>query len=449
MGSTAGRPAQADRGLSATTPSTMRSTTPRRGGAGLVQVATRARPAPTTGIKGRTHADDVNPGCRFLDPRDSRRQPVRAWGRCRAHCSQVRQRDRLFLRPHPRHATRWLGVRQRVGLPQRTAKGNWWEITTASTPPTGPSRTGWPGSWTTVTARALSLMATVLDRGPRRGAPPPPHADAHFLHQRPPAGTKLASWGRLFSRSMSRNRDAGGVAGRRAVTVQRRADRQRPARREWCGRVHAGHRPEVASKAIGRAHGTGRSAPPCARPTRAPASGRAGTIDRYCLLDGGNLRVRVRSAKLRGQLSQGERYHIPQGPPRYSCSAISPTTGCAAFGQAPRCRRAQRRVENLRRYKLGPNSWYLARGSRSRLVFRSKARRCVRPASQTSGKPPPSAPSASQPASSAHAAGRAADSRRRPGEAPGFHPQSLAAGVLSLVSIPSPFLDLRYRPAVS
>jgi len=100
--------------------------------------------------------------------------------------------------------------------------------------------------------------------------------------------------------------------------------------------------------------------------------GRAG-VDRFCVRGGGFLRIGYPSRALRRGLVRSERRRVRSkavlvlaSSRRFAVRGVRPAMGIRAL---------RRRIGRGRGVRVGRNVWYLARGSRARLVFKVRGRR--------------------------------------------------------------------------
>jgi hypothetical protein len=100
-----------------------------------------------------------------------------------------------------------------------------------------------------------------------------------------------------------------------------------------------------------------------------------GGIDRYCVSGGGSFRIGYTSGRLSRHLSRrtrrrvrGRTILILTSSKRYSVKRIKAGTSV---------RTLRRRLHGERRFRVGGNTWYLAAGSRARLLFKTRRGRVL------------------------------------------------------------------------
>lgn len=303
------------------------------------------------------HGHGQNPGC-DRDPRNS------------APVHQGADFQALLLR-HPHVIATVFGHthENKVTPFARPGGGGFWAIES-------PSHVDWPIQSRLLEVMdnsdgTLSIFGTVLDVDAPVKAPPPNTPASTF------GVSELASVARTIAYN---DPQAGGNASGDEGGDGARADRnvelllRDPRRSSGAGRCTLprgsvrGKR--VGASALGRKRVTNRRA--------FPATSRGKfrrTMDRFCFVGGRFLRVGYPSRSYRAKMSRRERSRTRQrailtlsGHPRYSIKRVRAGTSV---------RTMRRRFRGERRYRVGKNTWYLARRKKARLVFKTRRNRVV------------------------------------------------------------------------
>jgi 3',5'-cyclic AMP phosphodiesterase CpdA len=305
--------------------------------------------APPCGLGDDGHGHDRNPGC-DLDPRLS--TPIHT------------EADMPVLLHRYPHVIAWVAghSHENVVEPYRSPNGRsgFWSIRTAS-------EVDWPQQNRLVELMdnqdgTLSIFGTMLDH---TGPVPPPRAGT-------PAGglgtLELAS----ISRSLAANDPQKGAPGGEGTARSRNVElmigdpRRNPLRE---GRRCASLRGRISGRRLHRARlGRRRSAirrayPRSSRRTR-------GRFDLFCLADGKLVRVGYPSRGLLRGLPRRERRRV-----RGRAVLILTSSGHFRAKRVPpgmRVRTMRRRVRDERRFRIGRNTWYLARGRGATVVYRTQ-----------------------------------------------------------------------------
>ena len=151
-------------------------------------------------------------------------------------------------------------------------------------------------------------------------------------------------------------------------------------------------------------------------------------VDRWCLVGGGTLRVGYPTARLSHALRASTRRRI-------SGRVVIALTTSQRFSihglrQGARSRTVARRLRGARRYKIGRNTWFVARGRGARLLVRSAADGSANSGSLTRKSQAQRArPRASSPRGSATSGSTRTLTARRKGLAPTRSPRLHRTGL--------------------
>ena len=309
---------------------------------------------PCTGDDGHGHG--TNPGC-DRDPRPS--TPVR----------QGTDLEALLLRNRQVIATVFGHSHENKVAPVKRPGGGFWSIES-------PSHVDWPLQSRLIEVMdnadgSLSIFGTVLDVDAPVSAPSPGTSAAGF------GVPELASVARTIAFN---DPQAGGRASGDGLGDGLRADRNvelvigDPRRSSGAGRC-AIARGRVRGKtlgasALGRKRVTNRRAFPAS--SRAPFRR---TMDRWCFVGDRFLRAGYPSRAYRRKMSRrdarrtrGRAILTLSGHPLYAIKRVR--TGTTV-------RTMRRRFRGERRYRVGKNVWYLARGRKARIVFKTRGNRVL------------------------------------------------------------------------
>ena len=319
--------------------------------------------APYSGTRDK-HGHDPNPGC-DLDPRNS--MPIHD-GDDLLSLLSGNSHVVAYVAGHT-HENEVRACGRTEGCPRG---GNWWEINTAAT-------ADWPQQHRLVEMMdnddgTLSLFGTTLAHA-SDSAIPGPTADAGvtggFDEQ------QLASIGRALSYNdpQADKADASGPGAEGAAEDRNVellvADPRRSSGAGRCaialGRVRG---KTLGASALGRKRATNRRAFPAS--SRAPFRG---SMDRFCLVGDRLLRIGYPSRSYRRKMSRRDRRRTRgravltlSGHPRYAIKRVRSGTSV---------RTLRRRFRGERRYRVGKNVWYLARGKKARIVFKTRRSRVI------------------------------------------------------------------------
>jgi metallophosphoesterase (TIGR03767 family) len=307
-------------------------------------------------VFGRCTADDahghgVNPGC-DRDPRDSR--PIH------------RGDDlRKLLLAHPHVIATVFGHthENRITPFARPGGGGFWGIES-------PSHIDWP---------IQSRLLEVMENGDGTLSIFGTAVDVDAPVQAPASGTSAAAFGVPELASVARtlaynDPQAGGLASGNGKGDGEPRDRNvelvvsDPRRSTASGRCGAAQG-RLRGLSVGRARlGRTRSGNRRAFPRRSLSRPRR-TVDRFCLAARRATRVGYPSRGFRTRMSRRDRSRVRgravlalSSHPAYSIRRIRAGSTVGAM---------RRRFRGERRFEVGRNTWYLARGSRARIVFRT------------------------------------------------------------------------------
>ena len=102
---------------------------------------------------------------------------------------------------------------------------------------------------------------------------------------------------------------------------------------------------------------------------------RRGGFDRYCVRGGGAMRIGYPLKRLRAKLSRKERKRV------FSRAMLILTTNgkyrIGGIRKGSTVRSMRRRFRGERRFKVGKNTWYIVRGSKARIVFKTRGTRVL------------------------------------------------------------------------
>jgi hypothetical protein len=311
------------------------------------------RPPPDAGTGGH----DRNPGC-DVDPRDSR--PIHLGADVTS-----------LVHSYP-HVVAWIAGhshRNSIEPLTKAGGGGFWSIRLAA-------EADWPQQQRLVDVMdnrdgTLSVFGTIID-----------HASPAAT---PPAGTPAAGLGTFqlasLARTMSYNdlqvgsnpfrggKHGEGTRGDRNVELlvgDPRRNPLEPGGRRRCASI----RGRIAGKRLHRARlGRKRRTIRRAYPSRRTR----GSFDYFCLADGRAIGVGYPSRRLRRGLGRRERRRTRGRAVLILTTSRHLRVRAARVGT--RTRILRRRLHRERRYRVGRNIWYLARGKRSTLVFKTRAGR--------------------------------------------------------------------------
>ncbi|MGI8945675.1 MAG: hypothetical protein ACR2GL_05480 [Thermoleophilaceae bacterium] len=309
---------------------------------------------PYTGPRDR-HGHDRDPGC-DLDPRAS--SPIHL-GDELAGLLSANENVVAYVTGHS-HANRVAPCGRRRGCEE---SGNWWEINTAAT-------ADWPQQQRLLEVMdnrdgTLSILGIPVDQGAAPGLPAP-GAAATFGEE------QLAALARGFAYNDQRApKSAIGAARDRNVELIVKD----PRAGDGAGICALPRRRRVAGKRVDRARlGRARRASRRAYPARS-LDRKTSTVDRFCMVGGGQVRIGYPSAGLRRGLERRERRRV-RGR---AVLALTSTRAQHVRGlRAGSSRRAvRRRLRGERRYRVGGAEWYLARARRARVVVKLRRGRVV------------------------------------------------------------------------
>ncbi len=300
-----------------------------------------------------SHGHGLNPGC----DRDPRRSTPLHLGK--------ELRDMLLAHPHVIATVFGHTHENRVTPFARVGGGGFWGIES-------PSHIDWPIQSRLIEVMdnadgTLSIFGTLLDvdapvRAPASGTPaagfgvPELASVARTLAFNDPQAGGLPS-GDGKGDGEARDRNVELVVGdpRRSTGARGRCAPPR-------GRVRGAY---VGRARLGRKRSTNRWAFPRRSLSRPRAS-----IDRFCLVGGRATRVGYPSRRLHSGMSPRERRRT-RGRAVLALSS-HPTYAVRRVRNGTPVRALRRRFRGERRFKVGRNSWYLVRGARARIVFKTR-----------------------------------------------------------------------------
>jgi hypothetical protein len=306
---------------------------------------------PCTGDDGHGHG--TNPGC-DRDPRGS--SPVHLGADLQA----------LLLR-HPHVIATVFGHthENRVTPFARGRGGGFWGIES-------PSHIDWPLQSRLLEVMdnrdgTLSIFGTVLDVDAPVRAPAPGTSAAGF------GVPELASVARTLAYNDSQ---AGGLATGNGKGDGQRADRNvelvvgDPRRSTGGGGRCASARGRLRGKAVGRAALGRRRATNRRRFPRSAFSRPRRTMDRFCLVGSRAIRVGYPSRSYRTRMSRRTRRRV-KGKAVLALTS-HPAYHVKRVRNGTSTRTMRRRFRGERRFRVGKNVWYLVRGKRSRILFKTR-----------------------------------------------------------------------------
>ena len=299
-----------------------------------------------------SHGHGLNPGC-DRDPRNS--QPV--------HRGEE-LRDLLLAYPHVIATVFGHTHENRITPFRRTGgRGGFWAIES-------PSHIDWPLQSRLLEVMdnddgTLSVFGTVLDLDAPVRAPAPGTPAGAF------GVPELASVARTLAYN---DPQAGGLASGDGKGDGQRSDRNvelligDPRRSRGgggrCAVARGGVRGKSVDRArLGRSRGANRRAFP-----RASLSRPRSTIDRFCLVGRRAIRVGYPSRRFRSRMSRHDRRRT-RGRALLALSS-HPAHAVRRVRAGTAVRTMRRRLRGERRFRVGRNNWYLARGKSARVVFR-------------------------------------------------------------------------------
>lgn len=300
------------------------------------------------------HGHDPNPGC-DLDPRDSR--PLHL-GADLARLLSAHDNVLAYFGGHT-HTNQVLACGSTRSCP---AGGNWWEVSTSAT-------IDWPQQQRLAEIMdngdgTVSLFATMVDQGSGPAVPVPstdPNLVGAFSED------QLASLSRAFSFNEPQAARAGGPGLARDRNVELIVKDPRAGAGAGRCMLATGR---VSGKTLGRAR-LGRKRATVRRAYSRTSLRKGRTIDRFCLLRGGAVRAGFPSAKLLTKLSARQRRRVKDRAVLLLGSQARYRARGLRIGS--RTRTLRRRLHRPKGYRVGANTWYLARGHGARIVFRVRA----------------------------------------------------------------------------
>lgn len=307
---------------------------------------------PCTGDDG--HGHDTNPGC-DRDPRNS--LPIHLGADLQAL---------LHRYPHVIATVFGHTHENKVTAFPRAGGGGFWGIE-------GPSHLDWPLQSRLVEVMdnrdgTLSVFGTLLDvDAPVKAAAPGTNASGFGVPELASVARTLSYNDPQLGGEASGNGGGDGQRADRNVELLVRDPRRSTGGGGRCASARGRLRGKaMGSAALGRRRATNRRRFPSSsfsRPRR--------TIDRFCLVGSRAIRVGYPSRSYRAKVSRRTRRRVKgkavltlTSHPAYHVNRVRNGTST---------RTMRRRFRGERRFRVGRNTWYLVRGKRSRILFKTRA----------------------------------------------------------------------------